>query len=176
MRISFNGKNATIVLSVGVLLLSACTGRTILHGTRATSSHHPQHNNKIVVWFVKPANNGDPRLVSVARVVNSSDRLQAAVQELLEGPSAHEEHDGLGSEIPRGTILLDLKRSGKNVELNLSRRFASGGGTSSFETRLEQLRRTVATAAETPVYLNIEGKRLNIAEGEGIEIPQPINR
>lgn len=98
------------------------------------------------------------------------------MEELLEGPTAREENAGLGTEIPRGTILIDLKHNAKNVELNLSRRFASGGGTDSFETRLEQLRRTVASAAEAPVYLNVEGKRLNVSEGEGIEIKQPINR
>jgi spore germination protein GerM len=174
MRISFNGKSATIV-SV-LILLSGCTGRTILHGTRANKPAHADRNNKVAVWFVKPTANGDPKLVSVARAANSTDRLEEAVHELLEGPSAPEEHDGFGTEIPRGTILLDVKRIGKNVELNLSRRFASGGGTSSFETRLEQLRRTVTSAADAPVYLNVEGKRLNIAEGEGIEIRQPINR
>lgn len=99
-----------------------------------------------------------------------------AVEELLQGPSSNEEHSGLGTEIPRGTILLGVERNGANVELNLSRRFATGGGASSFETRIEQLRRTVMTAADAPVYLSVEGKRLNISEGEGIEIRQPLNR
>lgn len=162
------------LLAVSVLILTSCGGRTILHGKRAHKSP-PSKSNKVTVWFVKP-NEGESKLVSVSRTADSKDQLRTAVEELLEGPSAKEENIGLGTEIPRGTILLGTKRHGSNVELNLSRRFATGGGTSSFETRLEQLRRTVTAAAQAPVYLDIEGKRLNISEGEGIEIRQPINR
>jgi spore germination protein GerM len=169
------GRCATTITLI-TLALTACTGRTILHGARTHKAPKAERNNKIAVWFVRPASNGDPKLASVSRTIRGADKLEEAVHELLEGPTAYEEHSGFGTEIPRGTIMIDLKRSPKSVELNLSRRFASGGGTSSFETRLEQLRRTVASAADAPVYLNVEGKRLNVSEGEGIEIKQPINR
>jgi spore germination protein GerM len=164
-------------MAVSLVLLTSCGGRTILHGTSASHrTHKPASGSKkVTVWFVKPAD-GSTKLVSVNRPSIGKDKLEAAVEELLEGPTAREEHGGLGTEIPRGTILLDVKRVPGKVELNLSKRFASGGGTESFETRLEQLRRTVIAAADAPVYLNVEGKRLNISEGEGIEIRQPINR
>lgn len=170
--------NRWLALSVvSVVLLSGCGARTILHGKRTTGAQKrlAKVNRNVAVWFVK-SNDGEPKLVSVPRKLNGKDRLQLAVQELLEGPSEHEEAVGYGTEIPRGTILIGVTDHGKSAELNLSRRFASGGGASSFETRLEQLRRTVAAASELPVYLNIEGKRLTISEGEGIEIRQPINR
>ena len=158
-------------------MLAACAGhRTILHGSHALKPPRPDRKNSVTVWFVKSSKDGNLKLASVVRSASSADRLQAAIDELLEGPSAHEESDGLGTEIPRGTILIGMKRSSKQIELNLSRRFATGGGTSSFETRMEQLRRTVTSAADAPVYLDVEGKRFNIEEGEGIEIRQPINR
>ncbi len=168
------GSSKWALLVVSCVLVSACSGRTILHGTKTTKDHGPK-SKKVAVWFVKPSE-GESKLVSVNRKSLGKDPLSLAVEALLEGPTAYEEHAGLGTEIPRGTILIGVTHSPTAVELNLSRRFASGGGTSSFETRLEQLRKTVASAADAPVYLNIEGKRLNISEGEGIEIRQPINR
>ena len=155
--------------------LSSCTGRTILHGMHGLSARHPapHEDNHLVVWFVK----GDGTLVSVTRKAAGGDRIEQAVKELLSGPSAAEERGGLGSEIPRGTILLSTSRQGKAVSVDLSRRFAMDGGTTSFETRLQQLRKTVAPlAGPADVFLNVEGKRLTLEEGEGIEIHQPINR
>lgn len=172
--------NFCLVLLVVATMSTACTNRTILHGHNSTKrpSHATAAAKKkgLSVWFVKP-DEGEPKVVAVTRSVVNNDPVRAAVEELLEGPSAREEHDGLGTEIPRGTILLGVEREGNDVELNLSRRFATGGGATSFETRLDQLRKTVAdVAGSANVYLSVEGKRLNISEGEGIEIHQPINR
>ncbi len=121
--------------------------------------------------------NGELSLVNVKRsALAATNKLEDAIRCLLAGPSTEEISRGLGSEIPRGTILLGLSEKNGAIELNLSRRFASGGGIDSIETRLEQVSRTVrAVAGRKPVYLNVEGKRLNMTPGEGIEIRQPIN-
>ena len=43
------------------------------------------------------------------------------------------------------------------------------------QTRMEQLKRTVASVAgDKKVFLNVEGKRL-VAAAEGLEVQQPIN-
>jgi len=48
-----------------------------------------------------------------------------------------------------------------DFEIDLSKRFASGGGEASMETRLEQLKRTViSVVGNRKVFLNVEGKRL----------------
>lgn len=174
----FGNEWRMIPLSVlSVFLLCSCTARTILHGMKnlpepsGSSSAH-----QVNVFFVKGDQDG-LKLVPVSRIVSGNDRLQAAVSALLSGPDEAESGRGLGSEIPRGTILLSVKRRGTDVELDLSRRFASGGGVESLETRLEQLRRTVRSAEKWHnVYLSVEGNRLTIAAGEGIEVHQPINR
>jgi len=162
-------------LSAGILLLpiiclSSCTSRTVLGelvGTGATRQIH--------VWFVRP-DGDDLRLVRVNRKSSGSDAFRSAVEELLRGPTSAEARSGIGSEIPRGTIVLDVKEKGCDIVINLSRRFASGGGSTSLETRLEQLRRTVSEAAGArKVYLDVEGERLSTATGEGLEIKQPIN-
>jgi spore germination protein GerM len=179
-------QNRSALLMVAIILLGGCTGRTILHGMQGY--HHlkvalpaampvPPTVNRLCIWFVKSSSGEGLKIVPVVRGPSGGDRLEQALHELLDGPSAAEERNGLGTEIPRGTILLSIKHSGHDIEVNLSRRFALDGGTTSFETRLEQLRKTVAqVAGQADVYLSVEGKRLNMEEGEGIEIHQPINR
>lgn len=165
----------TVAAIGSIALLSACTN--FLNNLDANSNAMMDDSkHQVRVWFVKMDPNGQPTLIPVSRATSSTDKLEDAVSELLKGPEPEEEKTGLASEIPRGTILLDLKHVGDNVELNLSRRFSSGGGSDSIETRLEQLRRTVTDAAGThKVYLNVEGERLLTAAGEGIEVRQPIN-
>lgn len=169
------------LLAVSVFLLGGCNGRRILHGGKgrhlpSITVRTPKAPDKFNVWFVKSQPSG-LIFVSVVRKTGHGDRLKQAVEELLDGPSAVEEHSGLGTEIPRGTILIGVKRHENDVELNLSRRFATGGGSTSFLTRLDQLKKTVTEpAGANNVYLSVEGHRLNVEEGEGIEIHQPINR
>ena len=83
----------------------------------------------------------------------------------------------MGSEIPKGTVLIGVATDADgNIVIDLSQRFVTGGGISSFEARMEQLRQTADLAAGgRKVFLNVEGQRLVQATGEGIEVKQPIN-
>lgn len=127
------------------------------------------------IWFVKPIND-QLSLVPVIRTLSGSDQLAEAVEQLLSGPTSNESDAGLSSEIPKGTTLLGVKRADGDVELNLSKAFASSGGGRSLETRIEQLSRTVSTlAGSQKVYLAIEGERLSASPGDGLEIKQPLN-
>lgn len=153
-------------------LLCACGGRAVL--TEQSSIQAPA-TKKLKIWFVKVNNEGS-ELVGVERPASGSDQLESAVKELLNGPSPAEAQSGLGSEIPLGTILLGVKNDSDRIEVDLSRRFASGGATS-FQVRLEQLGKTVGDAAQgKDVYLNVEGQRLTMTQGEGLEVKQPINK
>jgi spore germination protein GerM len=161
---------AVVILAVTILSLAGCTSRTILEGLTGEDGE-----TKLHVWFVRPVGD-DLKLVEVARPHGRKDAITESVEELLRGPSGQEIQAGIGSEIPKGTILLGVEEKGDTIDLNLSRRFASGGGSSSLETRLEQLRRTVAASAGgKKVFLSVEGRRLSAAAGEGLEIKQPIN-
>jgi len=131
-------------------------------------------SNAVKVWFLKEKG-GTLHLVPVVRNVAGKDKMRECISELLYGPSRQEEQAGLGSEIPRGTVLIGVTQGDGRIELNLSRRFATGG-EDSLSTRLQQLRRTVAGAAgNRKVFLDVEGKRLTEAGGEGLEVKQPIN-
>jgi spore germination protein GerM len=162
-----------LLLSIPVLLTS-CQGRTIL-SEKELAAPRQQVVSANTVWFVKTVD-GEPKLTSVKRKL-AGNNVAGSVQELLSGPTDNELNSGYGSEIPRGTVLLGVHTQGDALELDLSRRFATGGGITSLETRLEQLSRTVKGIEPVKnVYLNIEGKRLAMIGGEGIEVKQPINK
>ena len=167
-----------IVAASSLASCSQWPSKTILRGMHAKKIKTVQaHSDDFTVWFVQSTATGLKTAAVSRHKIRGVDELEQAVKALLEGPSDQEEKRGFGTEIPRGTVLISIKRDGQNVELNLSKRFALTGGTTSFQTRLQQLQRTVAHAERhANVYLDVEGKRLNIEEGEGIEIPQPINR
>lgn len=168
---------ALVSLLVGVMSLSSCTQtRTFLQDVEkplATASL-----TSLDLCFVK-SKDGDVKLINVKRKAGilRKNKLETAVRALLDGPTAEESADGYGSEIPRGTILLGMNESDGNIELNLSHRFASNGGVDSIETRLAQIARTVKTVVgNQPVFLNVEGRRLTMTPGEGVEVQQPINQ
>lgn len=171
-----------VVLSIAVL--SSCQGRMILtdgvkepvrtSGARKFTSAAGAGSD---IWFVR-TDRGEPRLVSVKRKADPGGRkVESVVKELLSGPLDDEIKGGYGSEIPRGTVLLGVRSDGDTVEVDLSRRFGMGGGLTSLETRLEQVSRTIRSAeSRRDVYLSVEGHRLTVLGGEGIEVKQPINR
>lgn len=168
-------------LACCAIFLSGCAERKILTGAAVPQEKTAERSvqaeilgNSADVWFVKPGTE-NIELVKVSRKLVGKDKLESALSELLRGPTGEEEAQGLASEIPRGTILLGVKTIDDDYEIDLSRRFNSGGGEASMQTRLEQLKRTVASVAgDKKVFLNIEGKRL-VAAAEGLEVQQPIN-
>jgi spore germination protein GerM len=169
----------SISLAMGSLL-SSCTHHTNLpkaerHITGQIKGHSDSEAREMKIWFVKPVND-QVSLVPVIRTLTHSDQLAEAVEQLLTGPTPNEKAAGLSTEIPKGTTLLGVKRSDGTVELNLSKDFASSGGGTSLETRIEQLSRTVSDlAGSQKVYVAIDGERLSATPGDGLEIKQPIN-
>lgn len=169
------------------LLMSGCS-RQVLEESRVKSGTAPRKErvprlSQIEIWFVRPQGE-ELRLEKVLRPYNgpytTCDYLDFAMKELTKGPDGNEAQQGLSSELPRGTVLINIRKKGeKEVAVNLSRSFFQGGGIESFETRMEQLRRTVkgivGPAAATRVYLDIEGERLTRTVGEGLEVKQPLN-
>ncbi|MBX9951569.1 MAG: GerMN domain-containing protein [Candidatus Obscuribacterales bacterium] len=175
-----------VQLAVGVfacsaVLLTGCAERKILTGSADPQQMHAEPTvqaelvgNTAEVWFVKPGSE-TLDLVKVSRKLSGKDKLEAALIELLHGPTGEEEAQGLATEIPKGTILLGVRAIDDDYEIDLSRRFAASGGGASMETRMEQLKRTVVSVVgEHKVFLNVEGKRL-VASSDGLEIQQPIN-
>lgn len=176
------GIASCLTLALTASMLSSCGFFPIgngggPHAMKSVSAEpYVPRGKDLKVFFVKEENN-QLDIVPASRPKYSSDALTSAIEELLQGPENSEVAKGVGTEIPRGTILLGIKRSGDNVELNLSKRFAASAGPTSMETRLEQLSRTVkAIEGDVDVYVNIEGERLTATSADGLEIAQPINQ
>jgi spore germination protein GerM len=81
------------------------------------------------------------------------------------------------SVIPPGTKLLAVKVEKDTVRVNLSEQFTSGGGSASMAGRLGQVVYTATTLRpESKVYIEINGKQLDVLGGEGLELEQPLTR
>lgn len=184
-----SNRSLLVIASGWILLLGGCAGRQVLSPEVKVAPGKEQKmltgrlvpmRDEIEIWFVKPEA-GELNFVPVKRPYKGqntrADYLDFALKELARGPNGTESASGIGSEIPPGTVLVDVKNlPGGSLEVNLSKHFVQGGGLESFETRIEQLRRTVKDLAfDRKVYLDIEGSRLTRTVGEGVEIKQPIN-
>lgn len=167
-------------LAVGLIAtsISSCGFIPMGGGTKVKNvvGKYVPKSKSLNIWFVREEA-GNLELTAVSRPKTSTDALTGALEELLQGPDRADYNSGIGTEIPRGTILLGVKRKDGGVEVNLSKRFAAGGGPTSLETRLQQLARTVKDieGSNVDVFVNIEGERLTASSADGLEIAQPIN-
>lgn len=128
----------------------------------------------VAIYFAKKKGE-ELELVAVHRPIRGDNQLKDTIEELLRGPTPEEEKEGMLSEIPKGTILLGIKDSQSEAEIDLSKRFSTGS-VSSMQTRLDQLTKTLTPlVSDKKIYLDVEGKRLEAASFDGLEIKQPIN-
>jgi spore germination protein GerM len=134
--------------------------------------------NYVGVYFIKTASNQGEQLIPVDRVVSKGENpFKIAIVELLKGPAKSEKRHGYSSEIPATTVLLGIKETPSDYTVNLSEDFGTGGGSLSMLKRLEQLAFTALGASKNkPVYLELNGKRVDSIGGEGTEVPQPLTR
>lgn len=115
--------------------------------------------------------------VAVHRQSPAAAPATAAVKALLKGPTAGERGHGLSSAVPTGTRLLGLSVRDRVASVDLSRRFASGGGSLSMSVRLSQLVYTLtAIRGVDAVSLRVEGRVVRVFSGEGLILRQPLTR
>jgi germination protein M len=109
-----------------------------------------------------------PRTLAVAR---------AALEELLNGPNEKDEEAGLATEIPPGTRLLDVNVRDGVATVDLSGRFASGGGSPSMQLRVAQVVYTLTQfrSVESVAFM-LDGQRVDAVGGEGVIVSPPVDR
>jgi spore germination protein GerM len=151
------------------------TSPTVVPGT-VTPSASPTSETSLNLYWLK--DNGKklelvPSPVRLEGTNNPSNRLQATFQALLTGPIGSQ----FSSAIPQGTKLRSLEIKADGVHVDFSQEFTSGGGSASMTGRLGQVVYT-ATALDpkASVWINVEGKKLEVLGGEGLEIEQPLTR
>lgn len=89
----------------------------------------------VKVWFTEA---GKP-----VPVVRNGDSIQAAVEQLLVGPTAAERSRGIRTAVPWRTPLLSATVSGRVVTVDLGARFAAGRDEVALQDRMGQLVRTI---------------------------------
>ena len=83
----------------------------------------------------------------------------------------------LTSTIPVGTKLLSTKVLADGIHIDLSKEFTQGYGATSMIGRLGQVVYTATAENPTaPVWITVEGKKLEVLGDVGVEIRQPITR
>ncbi|MBH8575026.1 GerMN domain-containing protein [Nostocaceae cyanobacterium CENA369] len=113
-----------------------------------------------------------PKPVQIA-ATQPDQVLEKAFQSLLEGPSQGTD----STTIPKGTKLLGLKVNNDEVHVNLSEDFTKGGGSTSMVGRVGQVVYTATTLnPNAKVYIDVNGKQLDVLGGEGVELEQPLTR
>lgn len=129
------------------------------------------------VFFIAHNSNGEEVYRAVKReyLPEYGSKLKFAVKSLINGPTAKEKKLGVYSEIPAGTRLISITESPSRVVINLTSDFENGGGTDSLYKRLFQLIKTVKINSNLPLYLQLDGKQVEVIGGEGIMINQPLS-
>jgi len=112
---------------------------------------------------------GDKLGVAERRVPQTTMPATAALKALLVGPTTAERAAGLTSAVPRGTRLLGLSIDGTTARVDLSARFAAGGGSLSMQARVAEV---VYTLTRFPtvkaVAFRLGGAIVETLGGEGL--------
>ena len=106
---------------------------------------------------------------------NPETRLNRSISTLL--ASAGKPDGKLTSTIPVGTKLLSAKVLADGIHVDLSKEFTQGFGATSMIGRLGQVVYTAtAQDPDAPVWITVEGQKLEVLGDVGVEVRQPITR
>ncbi|WP_250124441.1 GerMN domain-containing protein [Chroococcidiopsis sp. CCMEE 29] len=102
-----------------------------------------------------------------------STALETAFNNLLAGPN----DPSVSTTIPRGTKLRSVKMENDGIHVDLSEQFTTGGGSASMTGRVAQVLYTATSLQpNAQVWIDVEGKPLEVLGGEGLVLEQPLTR
>jgi spore germination protein GerM len=174
---------AVVAVSGGVAWLTSQTPNTSTPGNPSQSIKQPQkplttqpgNEQSANIYWLRPTEKSlelVPQPVKIA-AAQPNQALEAAFKTLLAGPTEGSD----STTIPKGTQLLALKVENNDVHVNLSEDFTSGGGSTSMVGRIGQVVYTATTLnPNAKVYIEVNGKQLDVLGGEGVELQQPLTR
>lgn len=116
-------------------------------------------------------------LVAVPLALAATDQpaglLSAAVNHLLNSPP----DNNLTTTIPEGTKLNSLKVQADGIYVDMSKSFQAAGGSTGTTGRVGQILYTVTSLnPDAPVWLSVDGNRLESLGSEGLMLEQPLTR
>jgi spore germination protein GerM len=138
-----------------------------------TTTEAPVDTMKVRVYFTQ-----GERIAATTRTIAKTQQVgAAAIRALLEGPTEDERAAGMFSNIPEGTTFLGLEIDSGVATVDLSKEYASGGGSLSMFMRLAEV---VFTLTQFPtvdgVSFKLDGEPIDVLGGEGIIIDHPMSR
>jgi spore germination protein GerM len=131
---------------------------------------------KVQVYWLNNVNNKIevvPSAITIKDADKPSEILEGAIKSLLIGPA----DKAFATTIPKGTKLRNVSLEADGVRVDLSKEFTKGGGSASMTGRVAQVLYT-ATSLDpaAKVWIEVEGKPLEVLGGEGLELEQPLTR
>lgn len=158
---------AVVALALGT---SGCGGGAT---SRSTSTGERPATTSVAVFFMR----GDTLGVARRTVPHTTAVTAAALRELLAGPDAMERAAGLTTTVPSGTTLRRVAIADGVATVDLSSRYAEGGGSLSMFGRLGQV---IYTLTQFPtvkaVRFELDGAPVTVFSSEGIELRGPQTR
>ena len=144
--------------------------------SQPSESTQTSTEEKIQVYWLDDVNGQlklVPTLVTLENAKTQREVLEAGFNRLLNGP----DKGTAATTIPEGTTLRNLSVESDGVHVDLSQEFTSGGGSASMIGRLAQVIYTASSLDPTvKVWIDVEGKPLDVLGGEGILVDQPMTR
>ncbi|HEY9653448.1 MAG TPA: GerMN domain-containing protein [Coleofasciculaceae cyanobacterium] len=144
--------------------------------TPSPQTAQPPTEQKVQIYWLNTTNNKielAPSAVTLPEAKESSKILEGAFESLLAGPT----NPAFSTTIPKGTELRNVSVESDGVHVDLSDEFTTGGGSTSMMGRVGQVVYTASSLdPNTKVWINVEGKPLDVLGGEGLELNQPLTR
>lgn len=136
----------------------------------------PQAEQTAQIYWLK--NTGSKQELVPQPITTAADQkpgtvLETAFNDLLAGPK----NATVSTTIPEGTKLRGLKMEQNGIHINLSEEFSTGGGSAAMTGRVAQVIYTATSLQPSAqVWIEVEGKPLEVLGGEGLELEQPLTR
>ena len=164
------GTQATVTTVTTVTIPAAATTTTTPPQPTTTIG---KDNMTVTVYYSR-----GEKMCAAARIVPKTQEVgAAAMKALLEGPTAEEKAAGMVSTIPDGTTFLGLSIKAGVATVDLSKEYASGGGSLSMFMRLAEVAFTLTQFPTVEgVNFKLDGEPVDVFGGEGIILDHPVNR
>jgi spore germination protein GerM len=187
-----NGISSGLVAAISVAVV-AVSGGVAWFSSQSANTPTPTNPSEIIKKPIQESNSqqGNEQTASIYWLRSKENRfdlvrqplkiaatqpnqvLETAFKTLLAGPPQGTD----STTIPQGTQLLGLKAENNDVHVNLSENFTTGGGSTSMIGRIGQVVYTATSLnPQAKVYIEVNGKPLEVLGGEGVELEQPLTR
>jgi spore germination protein GerM len=144
-----------------------------------------QHNNKpqvaneqtAEIYLLRDTGTSFKLVPLPVKVSASKDKPSEFISAAFNSLVTAKNDGDTSSTIPSGTKVLGVKIENDAVRVNLSEEFTGGGGAASMTGRVGQVVYTATSLnPNAKVYIDVNGKQLDVLGGEGVELDQPLTR